>query len=155
MADLLHDYLSDFGEDDDDPTSRTPTGSDITTAVEKAIEGEAVIARLQAGEHEAASDLRDIAEGVSECLNRYRIGGSLEAFDRLLSAIADEVEDLMRAGLHDDAAHRVHLITHPKWPSRTDCLQAYDAAIASRSALDAANIACKSLPMFRPPQPEA
>ncbi|MEY9128293.1 hypothetical protein ABIA09_007855 [Bradyrhizobium yuanmingense] len=36
-------------------------------------------------------------------------------------AVRDEIESLIRADLHDDAKHRLHLYTHPKFRSVDDC----------------------------------
>lgn len=36
-------------------------------------------------------------------------------------AIRDEIDAVIRAGQHDDAMHRLHLFTHPKYPSVDDC----------------------------------
>lgn len=36
-------------------------------------------------------------------------------------AIRDEIDAVIRAGLHDDAMHRLHLFIHPKFPSVAEC----------------------------------
>ncbi|WP_157791281.1 hypothetical protein [Bradyrhizobium japonicum] len=36
-------------------------------------------------------------------------------------AIRDEIDAVIRAGLHDDAMHRLRLFTHPKFPSVDEC----------------------------------
>ncbi|WP_445215945.1 hypothetical protein ACKWRH_26630 [Bradyrhizobium sp. Pa8] len=36
-------------------------------------------------------------------------------------AIRDEIDAVIRAGLHDDALNRLRLFTHPKFPSAAEC----------------------------------
>ena len=36
-------------------------------------------------------------------------------------AIRDEIDVVIRAGLNDDALHRLRLFTHPKFPSVDEC----------------------------------
>lgn len=52
------------------------------------------------------------------------VGDSMMARRHLatLNAIAsDEIDAAIRAGLHDDALHRLRLFTNPKFPSVDDC----------------------------------
>ncbi|MDX3966114.1 MAG: hypothetical protein QHD01_05880 [Bradyrhizobium sp.] len=60
-----------------------------------------------------------------------RAGAALGAGDSMVArrhlatlddvAIRDEIDALIRAGLNDDAMHRLHLFTHPKFRSVDDC----------------------------------
>lgn len=36
-------------------------------------------------------------------------------------AIRDEIDAVIRAGQHDDAMHRLHRFTNPKYPSADEC----------------------------------
>jgi hypothetical protein len=149
MDDLLYHYLR-VQEDEPDFVVH-----DVIQAVEFAIECEDILPRLQEGDHSAAADLLDLADGADERRRKIAPAGRLLLdFTDLLTAIANEAEDLMRAGLFEEAARRVTLLTMPKWTSRTDCDKAYAEAMAARSPMHATQAACMGLPLFAP-QPEA
>jgi len=80
---------------------------------------------------------------------------AFKAFARSASQIFLEIEDLGRAGLHEEAARRFALLTHPKYRSLSDCRVAYAAARGRgyappepRLELDRLHSAVASLPLF-------
>ncbi|MGJ4942439.1 hypothetical protein ACQR1W_17830 [Bradyrhizobium sp. HKCCYLS1011] len=56
-----------------------------------------------------------LAEGDPMVARRH-----LATLDNL--EVADEIDALIRAGLHDDAAHRLNLFINPKFPSLEECI---------------------------------
>jgi hypothetical protein len=79
--------------------------------------------------------LHDVAEALDKKNTDIRRAQSLvrELIEALsgsgqhkdLAAIANEVEDLLRTGLVDDARLRVDRWLHPKWESEEDCEERY------------------------------
>jgi hypothetical protein len=108
----------------------------------------------EAGDEITDADLKNLIEAIDDIYESVAAeaghGDVKLEEDPIFDALIGEARDLLRAGRNDEAAHRLRLLTHPKWASEQDCFAAYCRAMAEADPIYATPLAACLLNGYAP-----